>query len=335
MTHLPFALSLEYAEDLISALDADFNFNQHELSKAKALLESSLPPLVRPELLAFLFGVSDRLIMSMSRYPQNYYRTYEIEKKSGGYRTIEAPRRFLKIVQRWIHIHILLKQSLPPYVTGFVPTRNIFSNSQPHLPHKNLMVVDIRNFFPSIKRYKITHFFEQLGFPSPVSYCLSGLCTLRQGLPQGAPTSPALANLIFQPVDSRLYQLAKDWDCAYTRYADDIAFSGNTTFHNNHISKVAEILSSYQFKVNSTKSRIVGSGGRQLLTGLVVNQTGLPPRYKRMRWRAIFHQAKMHPERFVGHSSMLDGFSAFVNEYDPVLAKSYFEISQRVIELEP
>ena len=176
--------------------------------------------------------------------------------------------------------------------------------------------------------------FKQLGFPALVSYRLSGLCTLDGRLPQGAPTSPALANLIFQPVDLRLSQLANDWQCAYTRYADDIAFSGNGSFDIDDIDEVANILDEYHFKVNKSKSRIVGSGGRQLLAGLVVNQAGLPPRYKRMRWRAIFHQAKMHPEQFAGRSDMLKGISAFVNAYDPSLAKSYFAISEEVYKLE-
>ena len=197
------------------------------------------------------------------------------------------------------------------------------------------MVIDIEDFFPSITRYKVTKLFKQLGFPALVSYRLSGLCTLDGRLPQGAPTSPALANLIFQPVDLRLSQLANDWECAYTRYADDIAFSGNSSFDSKYIYQVADILHKHHFKVNMSKSRIIGSGGRQLLAGLVVNQAGLPPRYKRMRWRAVFHQAKMHPEQFVGRSDMLKGIAAFVNAYDPSLAKSYFQISQEVVKLEP
>ena len=270
----------------------------------------------------------------MSTNPKRYYRTYRITKKAGGYRRIEAPRRFIKLIQRWIYIYILSTRELPETVTGFARGKNIFSNAQPHIPNKNLMVVDIKDFFPSIDYQDVYRTFKSFGFPTKVNALLSRLCTLYRRLPQGAPTSPALANLVFHPVDLALQELANSWDCAYSRYADDIALSGNAPFSKKHTKAVSDTLKDWGFRTNHRKTRIIGGGGKQILTGLVVNTSGLPPRQKRRRWRAMFHQASVEPSKFLGKSQTLTGISAFVNEYDGKLASIYFNIAGRVVRLE-
>ncbi len=334
MNYLPPYLSLQHADDLITALQDEFGLDADEISKTKKLLDNNLPPLVRPEILSFLFGVSHRFINTMSNNSQKYYRIYRITKQSSGYRRIEAPRRFIKLIQKWIYLYILSTRELPETVTGFTRGKNIFSNAQPHIPNKNLMVVDIKDFFPSIGYQDVYKIFKSFGFPSKVNSLLTGLCTLNRRLPQGAPTSPALANLVFIPVDLVLQDLAKGWDCAYSRYADDIAFSGNSPFSKKHIKTVSDILKDWGFQINRRKTRIIGGGGKQILTGLVVNTSGLPPREKRRCWRAMFHQASLNPSKFLGKSQTLTGISAFVNEYNPELASKYFDISDKVSHLE-
>jgi retron-type reverse transcriptase len=334
MNHLPPYISLQYAEDLVTVLQDEFSLDADEVSKATKLLENKLPPLVRPQILSFLFGVSYSFINTMSTNSQRYYRIYRITKKAGGYRRIEAPRRFIKLIQRWIYMYILSTHELPETVTGFARGKNIFSNAQPHIPNKNLMVVDIKDFFPSIDYQDVYRTFKSFGFPTRVNALLSRLCTLHRRLPQGAPTSPALANLVFLPVDLALQDLAKSWDCAYSRYADDIAFSGNAPFSKKHTKAVSEILKDWGFRTNYRKTRIIGGGGKQILTGLVVNTSGLPPRQKRRRWRAMFHQASAEPSKFLGKSQSLTGISAFVNQYDPKLASRYFDVADKVAHLE-
>lgn len=334
MYSLPLPVSLEYAEDLLGTLQTEFNLNSDELSHAQELLNSGLPPLVRPEILPFLFGISYSLILSMSGFSERYYRVYTVSKKGGGKRQIEAPRRYLKLIQRWIYLHILSKRQLPSMVTGFVHGKNIFSNAEPHKRSKNLMVVDIEDFFPSIDERQVSRIFRSFRFPIKVAHRLAGLCTFESRLPQGAPTSPALANLAFEPTDRALEDLARSWDCVYTRYADDIAFSGDTVFSYQAIEEVAQILQESRFSINYRKSRILGSGARQILAGLVVNKDGLPPRYKRRRWRAKFHQASLNPIKYIGQSSKLKGIAAFINEYDNVLAQKYWHIANQVAELE-
>ena len=333
MNYLPPYLSLQYTEDLLVTLQEEFGLDTNELSKATELLDSKLPPLVRPEILSFLFGISYRFIKTMSIDSHKYYRTYRIPKSAGGYRRIEAPRRFLKLIQKWIYINILSTRQLPPVITGFVRGKNIFSNAEPHKPNKNLMVIDIKDFFPSVTYQEVYKVFKSFGFQRKVTTLLTGLCTYN-GLPQGAPTSPVIANLAFNPVDLALQDLAKGWDCNYTRYADDIAFSGNTTFSHKDINAVSQILGQSGFNINTRKTRIIGSGGRQILTGLVVNTCGLPPRDKRRRWRAMFHQASLEPPKYMGQSQSLKGIASFINEYNTELASSYMHIANHISELE-
>lgn len=270
----------------------------------------------------------------MSRTPDLYYRKYKIRKLRNGYRKIEAPRRFLKIVQRWIYDHILSSVKLPTSVNGFVRDRDIFTNVRPHLISKNIMVFDIKNFFPSINRKMVRNVFKELGFPIMVTHLLTDLCTLKDRLPQGAPTSPALANIVFSPVDIELMNIAKEWGCVYTRYADDLVFSGNIIFTNKHKLKIISIIEESSFHINSSKTRIIGSGGRQIVAGLVANEKGLPPRFKRMNWRALFHQTSLSPERYKGSGLKLMGIAAFVKKYNPEISAKYKEIAQSIIKLE-
>lgn len=270
----------------------------------------------------------------MSQNSKKYYRIYKIPKKSGGHRRIEAPRRFIKLIQKWIYLYILSTRELPEAATGFVRGKNIFSNAEPHIPNKNLMVVDIKDFFPSISYQEVYRIFKSFGFPTKVNTLLTGLCTLNDTLPQGAPTSPVLANLVFAPTDLALQDLARSWNCAYSRYADDIAFSGNTPFAKQHIKAVSDILKDWGFRANRRKTRIIGGGGKQILTGLVVNTSGLPPRTKRRRWRAMFHQASIKPAKYLGQSQVLEGIASFINEYDHELSLKYSAIANSVSELE-
>lgn len=334
MYRLPFAISLDKTPDLLKAICHEFVLDSAQIAIARKLLESHLPPLATPHILSYLFGISHPLFLSMSRNPEHYYRTYRIPKASRGYRNIEAPRRFLKMVQRWIYDYILSDRPLPPSVHGFVRARDIFSNVQPHLASKNIMVIDIKDFFPSINQRHVKQVFKELGFPVKVTIMLTGLCTLAERLPQGAPTSPALANIVFSPVDEQLIPLARQWHCEYTRYADDLVFSGNINFTAQHRLHVTRLIRHAGFVVNPKKARIIGSGGRQIVAGLVANEKGLPPRPKRMRWRAAFHQASLHPASFEGQGLRLLGIAAFVNKYDSILSQRYKEIACAVTELE-
>lgn len=165
MLNLPPFLSLEYSEDITKTLKEEFYLGEAEVAKVKELLNNQVPPVVRPEILSFMFGVSYGLINYLSRSPENCYRVYKISKSKGGTRQIESPRRYLKLIQRWIYENILTKRQLPTYVTGFVRGQSIFTNVQPHLQSRNIMILDINDFSRRLVINKYTKYLEVLVIP--------------------------------------------------------------------------------------------------------------------------------------------------------------------------
>jgi len=331
MKSLPLLISIPSKEDSLVILSRELDFSDEEKTLARSLLDKGLPPLVKLSVLPYLFGISAQLIGYMGRYPHKFYRSFTIKKANGSERQISSPRRFLKIVQTWIYTHVCANQPLEACVTGFVTGKSIFTNGSIHANNGNLMVIDISKFFPSVKIQQVNTFFLSLSFPKEVAYQLSSLTCLNSCLPQGAPTSPALANLVFKPIDLELLQLSSEWGCKYSRYADDMAFSGKRVFTKADIIRVATILGRYGFTVNNNKSRIIGRGGKQVVSGLVVNQCVLPSREIRRRWRAIFHNASSNPKDFTDRVTSLFGIASFTNQYSP---KTYEEYRKKALYVE-
>lgn len=330
---LPLLISLEKAKYPLKILAEELNFNREERTLAKLLWNKGLPPLVTPAVLPYLLGISHQLIGYMEVYTYSFYRPFTIRKKSGGYREIVAPRRVLKTIQRWIYANICLKGDVHDNAFGFVRGKSIFDNGKVHAKNKNLMVVDISDFFQSIKFDQVESVFKDFGFPFRVAHQLTALCCLNGCLPQGAPTSPALANLVFKPIDSQLTELSRVWGCDYTRYADDLAFSGSKVFSEKDEARVAKIIKQLGLSINERKSRIVGQGGRQIVAGLVVNHCVLPPRAARRRWRAMFHRAYRYPREFIDKAQTLTGITAFVSQFSPEIASRYDRLLERVRQL--
>jgi hypothetical protein len=231
-----------------------------------------------------------------------HYHYRVLAKGYGAIRLIEAPKPRLKDLQRQILSRIL--ERIPPHAAahGFLKGRSIKTFIAPHVGQRVVLRMDLRDFFPSIGGARIQSFFRTVGYPESVADLLGGICTnvaprevwkecgfdvdpllvrearslyARPHLPQGAPTSPALANLCAYRVDCRLTGLAKSIGAAYTRYADDLVFSGSGDFERcvDRLSPhVAAILSEEGFSVHHRKTRLMRQGVRQRLVGLVANQ---------------------------------------------------------------
>ncbi len=331
MRALPLLVTYEAKASVVRAMAQELGLSGQEIDETVALLDRGLPPLTNPQWLPFLFGVSPKLVGAMIVRAERYYRRFRLKKKSGGTREIVTPRRFLKTIQRWLLHHVLTKLPRSDHVHGFVEGRGIFTNAAKHLKGRNLLATDVRNFFPSVSKRKVEALLqEHLPYPPRVVKQLSGLTTLEGVLPQGAPTSPALANAAFHKADLRLGALGADWDCTYTRYADDLAFSGGRTFCQDDIAAVRAVIAEVGFQLHDGKSRVVGPGGRQVVAGVVVNERGLPSRVVRRRWRAMFHRADRFPQEFVDRSMQLTGVASFVNQYSPAQAKRYFAVAEKV-----
>jgi hypothetical protein len=263
--------------------------------------------------------------LSAHRSPQLKHYTYAAAlKRSGALRLIEAPKQRLKAMQRKILAEILLRIPTHPAAHGFVRARSIRTFAAPHIEKAVVLRMDVQDFFPSMRAARIQAFFRTAGYPESVADLLGGLCThatprtvwknlplqaspgwirdaqllySRRHLPQGAPTSPTLANLCAYRLDARLTGLAQSAGAIYTRYADDLAFSGNSDFDKRaerFSLHVAAILLEEGFHAQHRKTRIMRPGVRQYLAGVVTNQKINPVRADVDRLRAILHNSALH-----------------------------------------
>ncbi len=167
------------------------------------------------------------MLLKMSISPQSFYRIFEIPKKSGGLRKICTPHKSLKSVQRWILENILYRIKISNAATGFVVNKSIVNHLKPHAGSgRNVWLTDFKDFFPSIKKKRVIGLFRSLGYNNEVSLMLGSLCCLDGCLPQGAPTSPTISNIIAREFDESLLKFFGRKNLIYTRYADDICVSG-------------------------------------------------------------------------------------------------------------
>lgn len=237
------------------------------LNYAKPLLLQDLPVIFDYIHLAGLLGLSPEFILRIVNSPESFYREFEIPKRSGGKRKIISPYDSLKYVQRWILENILCKVKVSGCAHGFVFQRSIITNATYHLQGKNLLKIDLKDFFPSIPKSFVIRVFQILGYSYKVSVYLACICCYDECLPQGAPTSPMLSNIISRHLDNRLKGLAKKSGNVYTRYADDIAFSGdNITI--GFATTVKRIVEECGFQINENKVRLYNANGSKILTGL-------------------------------------------------------------------
>ncbi|MFZ0883387.1 MAG: reverse transcriptase family protein [Candidatus Acidiferrales bacterium] len=236
------------------------------------------------------------------RIPRLEHYHYRIlSKQFGSIRMIESPKPKLKALQRQILTQILEKIPPHPAAHGFLKRRSIKTFVSPHIGQPVLLKMDLQDFFLSLTGARIQALFRTIGYPEAVADLLGGICTnavprsawkeieadvdrsrlhdvrtlyAAPHLPQGAPTSPALANICCYRVDCRLTGLAKSVGAEYTRYADDLAFSGDHAFERNverFSIHVAAILMAEGFRVHHRKTRIMRQGVRQHLAGVVLN----------------------------------------------------------------
>ncbi len=215
------------------------------------------------------------------------YKQFSISKKSGGIRTISAPATALKIIQRKLS-QVLYSVYVPKApVHGFVPNRSIVTNAKQHVNKRYVFNIDIADFFGTIHFGRVRGVFiaPPYNLPARVATALAKICCLSNKLPQGAPTSPVVSNMICARLDSQLRLLAKEKHCTYTRYADDITFSTRLTKFPHEIAcekdnedtisigeRLLSIVKDNGFKINFEKVRLQHKNYHQEVTGLTVNQ---------------------------------------------------------------
>ena len=227
------------------------------------------------------------------------YRIVRILKRSGvGVRILEIPDDELMVRQRSILRWLCARRlAASPFAHGFVRRRSIATNAVPHVGKAIVIRLDLKDFFPSVSADMIRRALAEANIAPVDVRTITEICTLDDRLPQGAPTSPFLANLVATRLDHRLAALARKWRggvfrISYTRYADDLCLSGEDGRLNHIVPAVERIIRDSGFRVNKEKLRVYRKGVRQIVAGVVVNDTANVPRPVRRNLRAALHQAR-------------------------------------------
>lgn len=218
------------------------------------------------------------------------YRQFKVKKKSGGFRQITTPRTqsFMMMLSA---VNVLLRSMYKPsdYAMGFTDGRSVVSNASIHIGMDYILNIDLKDFFPSIHQARVWKRLQvpPFNFNQPIANLIAGLCCMKENgidehgnkkdvyvLPQGAPTSPIITNMICDKLDYYLSRLAKRFNMNYTRYADDITFSSMRFVYGKNgkfMQELHRIIKQQGFTINESKTRLQRKGSRQEVTGIVVS----------------------------------------------------------------
>jgi len=328
------------AERLFSATFRTRNRNLRDLITDEPQLARYALPMWDSEAdVAKALGVDPRMLRHFSAHGfkdrVEHYVTFAIPKRTGGERLIMAPKKRLKALQRRLNALLIDKLPTSEYAHGFRTGRSVRSNAAPHVGKRVVLRLDIKDFFPSIHFGRVRGLLIALGYGYPVATTLAVLMTEAprqpvmvgdariyapvgpRACPQGAPTSPGLSNALLVKMDRRLAGLARRHGFAYTRYADDLTFSGDDIAAAHALRLLAaRVVEEEGFAINPDKTRIMHSGGCQTVAGVVVNDVLGLSRQVRRRLRAAIHQfGKMHAAGNADPALLrrLDGKVAYVS----------------------
>ncbi len=333
-----------YLGDGVSAgLNVDEDFDTTTLQKFGLPIASTIKELAG--LLDTTINELRFLAFNREVSKTTHYKRFYLNKKSGGQRMISAPMPRLKAMQYKVLEEILFKVAIHEAVHGFAPGRSIITNAQPHIGRDVVINLDMKDFFPSVSYKRVKGLFRTLGYPEKVATVLGLMCTepeteeveldgeryfvhtSERRLPQGAPTSPALTNILCFKLDKRLTGMANSLGFTYTRYADDITFSASGDDLNNIkklLWRTKSIVSDEGFTIHPDKTRIMRKTTRQEVTGLVVNEGLSVPRDELKKFRALLFQIEKDGpagKTFRGSEtellSAIRGYSHFIKMVHP------------------
>ncbi|WP_336083725.1 reverse transcriptase family protein [Thalassospira sp. CH_XMU1448-2] len=281
-------------------------------------LEDEIPPLpaiLSLKHLSLRTGVSYNYLRNIvQREEKEAYRRFSIRKQSGGRRFIHVPDPWLCRTQKWIHEYILKPVPCHRSSHAFSPNSSILKCASKHSGAQWLVKMDVEGFFESISEIQVSRVFKELGYQPLVAFEMGRICTIRPGgrtsrwgdaawrtiksniqipaynsallgyLPQGAPTSPLLSNLVMREIDKCIQKICLNFDLTYTRYSDDLTFSSRDKAFTRKqartfIHEINKILSKDGFRPQHRKTHIIPPGSRKIVLGLLVDGEG--PRLRR------------------------------------------------------
>ena len=264
--------------------------------------------------------ISKYTIYQLSKNNDKYYKVYTIPKSnSKQYRTISQPSRKLKGLQSWILVNILNQLQVSDSCKGFEKESSTLDNAEPHKSANTILTIDLKDFFDSISSKNIHSIFKTAGYNSLISTILTNLTTYNNCLPQGGCCSPKLANLSTWSLDIRIQGYAGKRGITYTRYADDLTFSGlNPGKVVKIIPMMKYIISDEGFKINPEKTRIASSARAKKVTGLILsnNNVGIGKKsYNKLRSK-IYHLTKTESQKKSRLINEVNGWLSYLYSVD-------------------
>lgn len=241
------------------------------LDYAYNLYHQGLPIIYNQEHFCKLVGYEQEYVYAATNSAEHFYRTFFIPKKNGGNRKISEPLPNLKDIQKWILVNILNNISVSPYAKAYIKGKNVRENARFHRGQSKVLSLDIHDFFNNISAFMVYEIFINAGYSKDVSMMITMLCCKEGGLPQGAPTSAMLSNIVMKKFDDAIGRFILDNKIRYTRYADDMTFSGEFD-EKKVIRLVRHELKACGLTLNEKKTRVRSKGQRQEVTGITVNK---------------------------------------------------------------
>ena len=281
-------IEFKYYRKEFSVIAEEKGYTENEIEEmlqyAESLNNQDLPIIFDQYHFSRLVGYDYAYLLGVVNSLSSFYKHYEIPKKSGGKRNIEEPFPSLKDIQTWILKNILesaSEKNVSNVAKAFMPGVKLRDNARFHRGQKIVVALDLHDFFGSIKFCEVYGIFKKLGYNISVSVLLTNLCLYNGSLPQGAPTSPMLSNLVFYELDEKIYLYCRKRNIRYTRYADDLTFSGENVDVRRLIKYIRMLISTKKFILNDTKTNVMTRGCAQRVTGIIVNDKLQAPKVYR------------------------------------------------------
>ena len=279
-------------EQILIELNFESSYVDECVKYATKLKDNNMPIIFDSIHLAKLIGIQVSELYSYHQMKDLIYKEIRIPKKNGKIRTINAPSENLKYIQRWVLDNIISKIPCSENAMGYINDRSIVCNAIMHVNKPCVVNLDISDFFPSIPFKRVYSIFREQGYTKHLSMFLAGICTYKGVLPQGAPTSPYISNLVCRRLDNRLSVLAQKIEASFSRYADDLTFSGEV-FITEYLKLIKRVIREENFEINEDKCRIQYRNERQSVTGLIVNdRLSVPISTKKYIRQQIYYSKK-------------------------------------------
>ena len=295
---------------IINAYDMVLDFKGHH----------NLPFIYDTYQLAHFLKISRKELFSITNDCNEMYQISQIPKKLGGFREISSPNGKLKNVQKIILENILQNIPISEFATAYHRGAKLADNASPHIGKKYLLKLDLSDFFGHIRFDRVyASAFNSNYFPKQIGTMLTTLCCLDDTLPQGAPTSPALSNIVMKNFDNNFGAWCKAHNLCYTRYCDDITVSSDTSLY-SAFNKAKAWLENMEFEINESKTHFVSNANRMTVTGLTVNEkVNITSDYKRNLRQEIYYVLKYGFENAIIHENITD----FIDD-NVVCTQSYY-----------